>query len=88
MMPDLAQDSIISPEETPFEDFLNTPLIDDDDFDTSPMLPLFPDFEEPEEDPHRKRNTQTSHCRTLHHLAHLSVCRHLRDFPSTRPRPI
>ena len=47
MMPDLAQDSGISPEETPFEDFLNTPLIDADDFDTSPMLPLFPEFEEP-----------------------------------------
>jgi hypothetical protein len=47
MMPDLAQDSGISPEETPFEDFLNTPLIDDDDYITSPMLPLFPDFEEP-----------------------------------------
>jgi hypothetical protein len=46
MMPDLAQDSGISPEETPFEDFLNTPLIDGDDFD-SPMLPLFPDFDEP-----------------------------------------
>jgi hypothetical protein len=46
MMPDLAQDSGISPEETPFEDFLNTPLLDADDFD-SPMLPLFPDFEDP-----------------------------------------
>jgi hypothetical protein len=47
MMPDLAHDSGISPEETPFQDFLNTPLIDDDDFDPSPMLPLFPDFEDP-----------------------------------------
>jgi hypothetical protein len=47
MMPGLGQDGI-SPEETPFEDFLNTPLIDDDEFDTSPMLPLFPDFEEPQ----------------------------------------
>jgi hypothetical protein len=45
MMPDLGH-SGISPEESPFEDFLNTPLIDGDDFD-SPMLPLFPDFEEP-----------------------------------------
>jgi len=44
MMPGLAHDAAgISPEETPFEDFLNTPLIDDDDFDY-PMGSLFPDF--------------------------------------------
>jgi hypothetical protein len=45
MMPDLAQEAGISPEETPFEDFLNTPLIDADELDT-PMLPLFPEFDD------------------------------------------
>ena len=46
-LPDLARDSFTSPEETPFEDFLNTPLIDNNDEFGTPMLPLFPDFEEP-----------------------------------------
>ena len=46
-LPDLARDSFSSPEETPFEDFLNTPLIDNLDEFGTPMLPLFPDFEEP-----------------------------------------
>lgn len=53
MMPDLAQDAGISPLETPFEDFLNTPLIEADDFDT-PMLPLFPDFDDPHKESHPK----------------------------------
>ena len=46
-MPDLAQDSFTSPEETPYEGFLDTPLIDINDEFGTPMLPLFPDFEEP-----------------------------------------
>jgi hypothetical protein len=47
-MPGLEQDFGVSPEETPYQDFLHTPLFDDDDaLITSPMMgdmPLFPEF--------------------------------------------
>lgn len=47
LMPDLDQDYGYSPNDTPFHDFLNTPLITDDALITSPYLddmPLFPDY--------------------------------------------
>ncbi|KAF9525876.1 hypothetical protein CPB83DRAFT_858776 [Crepidotus variabilis] len=47
-MPGMETDFGVSPEETPYQDFLNTPLVEDDDIlFTSPMMtdaPLFPSY--------------------------------------------